>query len=69
MGEKIAKASKAVGALWELVFRDGNLSLRTKRKVDIQGYSSRSASVWLWNLDNQEEDVRRLEVFHNRCLK
>ena len=29
VGERIAKASKA----WEPIFRDSNLSLRTKRKV------------------------------------
>ena len=30
--ERIAKASKVFGALWEWIFRDSNLSLRTKRK-------------------------------------
>ncbi len=33
VGERIAKASKAFGALREPVFRDSNLSLRTKREV------------------------------------
>ena len=33
VGEKIAKVSKAFGALREPIFRDSNLSLRTKRKV------------------------------------
>ena len=33
MGERSAKVSKAFGALREPIFRDSNLSLRTKRKV------------------------------------
>ena len=33
MGERIAKASKAFGALRMPVFRDSNLSLKTKRLV------------------------------------
>ena len=31
--ERIAKACKAFGALWEPIFRDINLSLRTMRKM------------------------------------
>jgi len=33
MGQRVAKVSKAFGALWDLILRDSNLSLRTKRKV------------------------------------
>ncbi len=33
LGERIAKASRAFGALSMPVFRDSNLSLKTKRRV------------------------------------
>ena len=50
VGERIAKESNTFGALWEPIFRDSDLSLRTKRKV-------------------YRDAVKRLEVFHNRCLQ
>ena len=68
VGERIAKVNKAFGALWEPVFRDSNLSLRTKRKV----YKAVVLEVLLYGSETwttKRNDVRRLEVFHNRFLK
>ena len=45
VGEKIAKASKAFGALRESIFRHSNLS--EDQEKGIQGCCSRSVSVWL----------------------
>ena len=68
MGQRVTKVSKAFGALWELIFRDGNLSLRTKRKV----YKAVVLGVLLYGSETwttKRDAVKRLEVFHNRCLK
>ena len=59
VGERIAKASRAFGALQEPVFRDSNLSLRTKSTV----YKAVVLGVLLYGGVG-----RRLEIFHNRCL-
>ena len=59
---------KAFGALWEPIFRDSNLSLRTKRNV----YKAVVLGVLLYGSETwttKRDAVRRLEVFHNRCLK
>ena len=50
------------------VFRDSNLSLKTKRKV----YQAVVLGVLLYGSETwttKRKDNRRLEVFHNRCLK
>ncbi len=52
VGERIAKASRAFGALRKAVFRDKNLSLETKTCV--QGCCVRSVAVWLRNLDDNQ---------------
>ena len=68
VGERIAKASRAFGALREPVFRDSNLSLRTKRAV----YKAVVLGVLLYGSETwttKRGVGRRLEVFHNRCLK
>ncbi len=68
VGERVAKASKAFGALREPVFRDNILSLRTKRKV----YKAVVLGVLLYGSETwttKRDAIRRLEVFHNRCLK
>ena len=68
VGEKIAKVSKAFGALREPIFRDSNLSLRTKRKV----YKAVVLGVLLYGSETwttKRDAIRRLEVFHNRYLK
>ena len=53
MGERIAKASKAFGALREAGLQ-GQSPVSEDQEEDVQGCSSHSASVWLRNLDNQE---------------
>ena len=66
--ERIAKVSEAFGALWEPIFRDSNLCLRTKRNV----YKAVDLGVFLYGSETwttKRDAVRRLEVFHNRCLK
>ena len=68
VGERIAKTSKALCALWEPIFRDSSLSLRTKRnmyKAVVLGVLLYGSETWT----TKRDAVRRLEVFHNRCLK
>ncbi len=68
VGERIARASKAFGALKEPVFRDSNLSLKTKRQVYkavVLGTLLYGSEAWT----TKRAAVRRLEVFHNRCLR
>ena len=68
VGERIAKASRAFGALRMPVFRDSNLSLATKRMV----YRAVVLGVLLYGSETwatKRDTIRRLEVFHNRCLK
>lgn len=68
VGERIAKASRAFGALREPVFRDSNLSYRTKRLVYravILGVLVYGSETWTTKHDTK----RKLEVFHNRCLR
>ncbi len=66
--ERIAKASRAFGALKEPVFRDKNLSLATKRLV----YKAVVLATLLYGSETwttKRDAVRKLEVFHNRCLR
>ena len=66
--ERIAKAFRAFGALKEPVFRDKNLSLATKRLV----YKAVVLATLLYGSETwttKRDAVRKLEVFHNRCLR
>ena len=66
--ERIAKASRAFGALKEPVFRDNNLSLATKRLV----YKAVVLATLLYGSETwttKRDAVRKLEVFHNMCLR
>ncbi len=50
------------------VFRDSNLSLKTKWRV----YKAVVLGVLLYGSETwatKQDSIRRLEVFHNRCLK
>ena len=63
--ERIAKASRAFGVLKELVFRD---KLTTKRLV----YKAVVLATLLYGSETwttKRDAVRKLEVFHNRCLR
>ena len=66
--ERIAKASCAFGMLKEPVFRDRNLSITTKRLV----YNSVVLGVLLYGSETwttTRNITRKLESFHNRCLR
>ena len=66
--ERIAKASRAFGMLKEPVFRDRNLSLTTKRLV----YNAVVLGVLLYGSETwttTRNITRKLESFHNRCLR
>ena len=66
--DEIARALIAFGALKRPVFRDNNLSLRTKRLVYravVMGVLLYGAETWAI----KRADSRKLEVFHNRCLR
>ena len=66
--ERIAKASQAFRALKEPVSRDKNLSLATKRLV----YKAVVLATLLYESEmwtTKRDAVRKLEVFHNRCLR
>ena len=68
VGERIAKASRAFGALKEPVFRNSNLSYRTKRLV----YRAVVLGVLLYGSETwttKHNTSKKLEVFHNRCLR
>ena len=65
---EIAKVSRVFSALRMPVFRDSNLSLTTKRMVCravVLGVLLYGSETWATKRDT----IRRLEVFHNRCLK
>ena len=66
--DRIARASKAFGALRRPVFGDKDLSLRTKRLV----YRAVVLGVLLYGSEtwaNKRIASRRVEAFHNRCLR
>ena len=66
--DRIARASKAFGALKRPVFRDNDISLRTKRLVYravVMGVLLYGAETWAI----KRADSRKLEVFHNRYLR
>lgn len=65
---RIAKASRAFGLLKRPVFRDKDLSLKTKRLV----YQAVVLEVLLYSAETwatKREHSRKHEVFHNRCLR
>ena len=68
VGKRIAEASCAFGALRKPVFKDWNLSLRTKRLIYrgvVLGVLLYGSETWATKRDT----TRKLEVFHNRCLR
>ena len=68
LDDKIARASRAFGALQKPVFRDGSLSLVTKKVVYqtvVLGILLYAAETW----PAKQKDIRRLEGFHHRCLQ
>ena len=66
--ERIAKASRAFVALREPVFKNSNQSLKTKRMV----YRAVVLGVLLYGSETwttKRATTRKLEAFHNRCLR
>ena len=65
---RLAKAARAFGCLRRSVFQDRNLSIDTKWQV----YHSVVLSVLLYGAEAwtlKAKDARRLEAFHNRCIR
>ena len=68
LDDKIARASRAFGALTKPVFRDSSLSLVTKQVVYqavVLGVLLYAAGTW----PAKQKDIRRLEGFHHHCLR
>ena len=68
VSERIAKASKAFGALKEPIFKNSDLSCKTKCCV----YKSVVLGVLLYGSETwttKRASTKKLEVFHNRCLR
>ena len=66
--DRIARASRAFGALCRPVFQDRSLSLRTKRMVYravVMGVLLYGAETWV----NKRAATRKLESFNNKCLR
>ena len=66
--DKIARASRAFGALCRPVFNDGNLSRRTKRivyRAAVLGVLLYGAETWV----NKRDATQKLESFYNKCLR
>ena len=66
--DRIARASRAFGALSKPVFHDNDLSLLTKRLVYravVLGVLLYGAETWA----NKRVNTRKFETFHNRCLR
>ena len=65
--DKIARASRAFGALCRPVFNDGNLSRRTKRivyRAAVLGVLLYGAETWV----NKRDVTQKLESFYDKCL-
>ena len=65
---RIAKASRAFGALRKAVFLDKDLTLRTKRKV----YQARVMSVLLYGAEcwvPLRKHNKKINTFHHRCIR
>ena len=63
---RVAKASRAFGALRRTVFKGKDLTLKTKRLVYravVLGILLYDAETWAM----KRVHSRKLEVFHNRC--
>ena len=68
MEDKIARASRAFGALCRPVFRDDDLSNKTKRMVyraAVLGVLLYGAETWA----NKRTATRKIESFNNKCLR
>ena len=68
MADRIARASRAFGALCKPVFKYGGLSLATKRMVYravVLGVLLYGAEAWV----NKSAATRKLESFNNKCLR
>ena len=68
VGERIAKASRAFGALKKPVFKNSNPSYRTKRLV----YRAIVLGVLLYGSETwttKHNTTKKLEAFRNRCLR
>ena len=66
--DRISKMSKVFGALKGPVFSDSDLSIATKRllyRAVVLGVLLYGAETW----PTKRENSRKLEVFHNRCLR
>ena len=66
--DRIARASRAFGALCRPVFQDNKLSLETKRMVYravVMGVLLYGAEAWV----NKRAVTRKLESFNNKCLR
>ena len=66
--DRIARASRAFGALCRPVFHDNKLSLETKRMVYravVMGVLLYGAEAWV----NKRAVTRKLESFNNKCLR
>ena len=66
--DRIAKASRAFGALCKPVFQDSSLSLRTKRMVYravVMGVLLYGSEAWT----NKRAATSKLESFNNKCLR
>ena len=67
---RVAKASRAFGALRRTVFKEKDLTLKTKRLVYrpvVLGILLYDAETWAMN--SKRVHSRKFEVFHNRCLR
>ena len=65
---RIGKASRGVGVLRNSVFENGHLTIRTKMRV----YESVVLSILLYGSELwilKKRDIRKLENFHNGCLR
>ena len=68
IGTRIAKAARAFGCLQKPIFQNKRLSVETKRKV----YKATVLSVLLYGMETwniKAHSVRRLNGFHNRCVR
>ena len=67
VGERIAMASRAFGMLKEPIFKNSNLSYKTKRlvyKAVVLGIILYGSETWT----TKHFHVRKLEVFHMRTI-
>ncbi len=68
VGERIAKAARAFGALKGPIFNNSNLSYKTKRivyKAVVLGVLLYGSETWT----TKRDATKKMEVFHNRCLR